>query len=355
MVAAVSEEIAEEALELIEVEYEELPALLSVDEALSSQIRIHDLRDDNLVVDPVTVRRGGQKGFKDADFIVEGTYAMGRPTPAYMEPNVCVAQWSEDRLTMWISTQTPFMVRGILAEVLGLPHQGACWSTTWAAASARSRTSSRRNFCARCSRRNRPSRAHGVHAQGNLPRRTLAPSRDGLAEAGLQEGRHDRRTPSASRSIPAPTARTRPCDGGGHDGATSLYRCDNVLLEGQAVYTNTPIAGAYRGYGVVQIYYALDIQMDEAAEKLGMDPAQLKLRNAARGRPFALGAPDRGGTGLEDCIRRGIEETAGTKFGVRARIRIHLCTSRKDGEWAARCTARAPIPASRSRATPPCA
>jgi xanthine dehydrogenase molybdenum-binding subunit len=122
VVAAVSEEIAEEALDLIEVEYEELPALLSVDQALSSSVRIHDLRNDNLVVDPVAVRRGDvEKGFKEADVILEGTYTMGRPTPAYMEPNVCVSQWSEDRLTMWISTQTPFMVRGILAEVLGLP------------------------------------------------------------------------------------------------------------------------------------------------------------------------------------------------------------------------------------------
>ena len=72
---------------------------------------------------------------------------------------------------------------------------------------------------------------------------------------------------------------------------TSLYRCDNVLLEGQAVYTNTPIAGAYRGYGVVQIYYALDIQMDEAAEKLGMDPAQLKLRTLREGDLSPSGHP----------------------------------------------------------------
>jgi xanthine dehydrogenase molybdenum-binding subunit len=90
---------------------------------------------------------------------------------------------------------------------------------------------------------------------------------------------------------------------------TSLYRCDNVLLEGKAVYTNTPIAGAYRGYGVVQTYYALDIQMDEAAERLGMDPAELKLKNAVREDDLAPSGHPIVGHGLEDCIRRGMQET----------------------------------------------
>ncbi len=58
----------------------------------------------------------------------------------------------------------------------------------------------------------------------------------------------------------------------GASALTSIYRCENVRLEGRCVYTNTPIAGAFRGYGVVQTYYALDIQMDEAAERLGYLP-----------------------------------------------------------------------------------
>src|SRR5262245_51587278 len=123
-VAAVSEEIAEEALDLIEVEYEELAAALTVEQALAAGApRIHE-RADNLVVDPVLVKRGDPKrGFAQADLIVEGTYEMGRPTPAYMEPNVCVCDWDDEgKLTVWISTQTPFMVRGILAEVLGVPY-----------------------------------------------------------------------------------------------------------------------------------------------------------------------------------------------------------------------------------------
>jgi xanthine dehydrogenase molybdenum-binding subunit len=81
-----------------------------------------------------------------------------------------------------------------------------------------------------------------------------------------------------------------------------------VHLEGKCVYTNTPIAGAYRGYGVVQTYYALDIQMDEAAEKLGIDPAALKLKNAVRAGDIAPSGHPILGHGLEDCIRRGMHE-----------------------------------------------
>src|SRR5207248_6358294 len=90
---------------------------------------------------------------------------------------------------------------------------------------------------------------------------------------------------------------------------TSLYRCESVDLEGRAVYTNTPIAGAYRGYGVVQTYYALDIQMEEAAERLGMDPAALKLKNAVREGDLSPSGHPIVGHGLEDCIRRRMQDT----------------------------------------------
>jgi xanthine dehydrogenase molybdenum-binding subunit len=89
---------------------------------------------------------------------------------------------------------------------------------------------------------------------------------------------------------------------------TSLYRCENVRLEGRCVYTNAPIAGAYRGYGVVQATYALDIQMDEAAERLGLDAAALKLQNAVREGDSAPSGHPIVGHGLEDCIRRGMHE-----------------------------------------------
>jgi xanthine dehydrogenase molybdenum-binding subunit len=124
-VAATAEEIAAEALALIEVEYEPLPALLTLEEAMADgapQIHDNGLSGNN-VLPPVRVMRGDvEKGFAKADLVIEGEYHLGRPTPAYMEPNVCVCRWDgNDKLTIWSSTQTAFMVRGALAEVLGVP------------------------------------------------------------------------------------------------------------------------------------------------------------------------------------------------------------------------------------------
>ena len=314
VVAAVSEEIAEEALDLIEVEYETLPALLTVDEALSSSVRIHELRNDNLVVDPVTVRRGDvEKGFKEADLIVEGTYAMGRPTPAYMEPNVCVSQWSEDRLTIWISTQTPFMVRGILAEVLGLPltkvrvlvdHMGGGFG-------AKQDLFQTEFLCALLAKKTgRAVRMEYTRKETFLGGRSRHPGTVWLKQGFRKDGTISARQARVTFNSGAYGSHAPGVTAVGTTALTSLYRCDNVLLEGRAVYTNTPIAGAYRGYGVVQTYYALDIQMDEAAEKLGMDPAVLKLKNAVREGDLSPSGHPIVGHGLEDCIKRGIAETS---------------------------------------------
>jgi len=314
VVAAVSEEIAEEALDLIEVEYETLPALLTVDEAFSSSVRIHELRNDNLVVDPVTVRRGDvEKGFKEADLIVEGTYAMGRPTPAYMEPNVCVSQWSEDRLTMWISTLTPFMVRGILAEVLGLPltkvrvlvdHMGGGFG-------AKQDLFQTEFLCALLAKKaGRPVRMEFTRKETFLGGRSRHPGTVWLKQGFRKDGTISARQARVTFNSGAYGSHAPGVTAVGTTALTSLYRCDNVLLEGRAVYTNTPIAGAYRGYGVVQTYYALDIQMDEAAEKLGMDPAALKLKNAVREGDLSPSGHPIVGHGLEDCIKRGMEETS---------------------------------------------
>lgn len=313
VVAATSEEVAEEALDLIEVEYEKLPAAFTVEQALAPGFPpIHD-KENNLVVDPVLVKRGDvERGFREADVIVEGTYEMGRPTPAYMEPNVCVSQWDEDRLTMWISTQTPFMVRGILAEVLGLPltkvrvlvdHMGGGFG-------AKQDLFQTEFLCALLAKKTgRPVRMEFTRKETFLGGRSRHPGTVWLKQGFKKDGTITARQARVTLNSGAYGSHAPGVTAVGTTALTSLYRCDNVLLEGKAVYTNTPIAGAYRGYGVVQTYYALDIQMEEAAERLGIDAAQLKLKNAVREGDRSPSGHPIVGHGLEDCIRRGMEET----------------------------------------------
>ncbi|HEY8249658.1 MAG TPA: xanthine dehydrogenase family protein molybdopterin-binding subunit [Burkholderiales bacterium] len=313
-VAAASEEIAEEALDLIEVEYQELPAAISVEQALAADApSIHGTKS-NLVTDPVLVKRGDiDRGFAEADLVVEGTYEMGRPTPAYMEPNVCVCHWDEDgKLTAWISTQTPFMVRGILAEVLGLPlskvrvlvdHMGGGFG-------AKQDLFQTEFLCALLAKETRrPVRLEFTRKETFLGGRSRHPGTVWLKQGFKKDGTITARQARVTLNSGAYGSHGPGVTAVGTTALTSLYRCENVHLEGRCVYTNTPIAGAYRGYGVVQTYYALDIQMDEAAEKLGIDPAELKLRNAVREGDLAPSGHAIVGHGLEDCIRRGMEET----------------------------------------------
>ncbi len=312
-IAAVSEEIADEALDLIEVEYEELPAVFTPEEAvLPGAPLIHDVGPGgNLVLDPVKVERGDvEKGFAEADFILEGEFSGGRPVPAYMEPNVCLADWDgSSKLTFWTSTQSSFMVRGILAEVLGLPvnkvrvlvdHMGGGFG-------AKQDCFQHEFLCALLAKATRrPVRMEFTRHETFIAGRSRHPFRLWLKQGFRNDGTITARDMKIVYDSGAYGSHGPGVTTVGTNSATSLYRCKNVRLEGRCVYTNTPIAGAFRGYGVVQTYYALDIQMDEAAVRLGVDPAELKLKNAVREGDIAPSGHPIVGHGLEACILHGI-------------------------------------------------
>ena len=90
---------------------------------------------------------------------------------------------------------------------------------------------------------------------------------------------------------------------------TSLYRCEeNWKLEGRSFYSNAPIAGAYRGYGAVQAFFALDVQMDEMAEVVGMDPVAFRIKNAVSEGDLSPSGHRLHGDALSACLRRGADE-----------------------------------------------
>lgn len=314
VVAAISETIADEALDLITVEYELLPAVFTVQEAMAPGAPLIHGTDQNLVMPPIVISKGDvEQGFAEADFIVEGTYNTGRPVHAYMEPNVCVVQPDRDgKLTIWSSTQNAFMVRGILAEVLGIPvsnirvivdHFGGgfggkqdIYQHEFLAVLLAQRTGRpvkmeyTREECFLGGKSRHPvtvEMRHGVRNDGTLTARQVRyiSNSGGYASHG-----------------PGITAV-------GSYEATSLYRCEQHQdIQGYCVYTNSPVAGAFRGYGAVQTFFAIDTQMDEIAGRLGVDPVAYRLQNV-------VGEGDLSGTGerllasgLEACLQRGAEE-----------------------------------------------
>jgi xanthine dehydrogenase molybdenum-binding subunit len=315
VVAATTEEIAEAALDLIEVDYEPLPAVFTVEDALGPGAPLlHEVGPGgNLVIPPFRVTRGDvERGFGEADLIVEGEYEGGRPTPAYMEPNVCVCHWDGNgRLTVQLSTQTAFMVRGIMAEVLGLPlHQVRVLVDHMGGGFGAKQDLFQSEFlCALLARQTRrPVRLEYTREETFLGGRSRHPAKVWLKQGFKKDGTITARQARLVFNSGAYGSHGPGVTIVGTSSLTSLYRCDNVDLEGRCVYTNSPIAGAYRGYGVVQAYYALDIQLDEAAQQLGTDAAELKLKNAVREGDLAPSGHPIVGHGLQDCIRRGMDE-----------------------------------------------
>jgi xanthine dehydrogenase molybdenum-binding subunit len=214
------------------------------------------------------------------------------------------------------------MVRGIMAEVLGLPlhkvrvlvdHMGGGFG-------AKQDLFQTEFLCALLAKQTRrPVRIEYSREETFLGGRTRHPFKMWLKQGFRRDGTIVAREARIVFNSGAYGSHGPGVTIVGTNSLTSLYRCDNVRLEGRCVYTNSPIAGAFRGYGCVQTYYGLDIQMDEAAEKLGMDPVELKLKNAVRTGDLAPSNHPVLGHGLEDCIRRGIAEVGWA--GLRARSR----------------------------------
>ena len=293
-VAAETTEIANAALRLIEVEYEVLSAALTPEQALESGAAvIHDEPDVLHVKDPqhntcsgvdVTVR-DPEAGFAQADTVVEHTYYAQRVQHAQMELHAVVSYFDEhERLVVICSTQVPFHVRRQLATALGLPVGkirvikprigggfGGKQEMVIEDICAALTVATHRPVCleldrfedltaARSRHPMRITMKTGVKRDGTLTANEMV----ALVEAGAY-GSHSPTVPTNTGNKNLPR-----------------YRCPNVHYKFDAVYTNLPIAGAMRGYGTPQGAFAIECQMDEVAEAIGMDPVDFRLKTTVR-------------------------------------------------------------------------
>ena len=122
-VAAIDEETAQEALSLIRVDYEELPAVFHPEEAIKPGApRIHEEADNNIASHEVILRGDVEQGFKEADLILEERFETPLQVHAYLEPVGCIAAWdSTEKLTLWAPSQNPSWSRFIYSEALDVP------------------------------------------------------------------------------------------------------------------------------------------------------------------------------------------------------------------------------------------
>lgn len=310
VVAAVDEDRAQEALDLIKVDYQILPFVLDPEEALKpSAPKIHPA--GNLFRGkPSTLTRGNiEKGFQEADLVYEGKYTTPMLQHVSAEPRVCVAQWERGKLMVWDSSQYTFGTQAGLAYILKIPMSKVRVVSEFMGGGFGDKLQVERYSVLAAilsMKTGHPVRMEFTREENFLAAHHRYPTVTYLKYGAKKDG-----------TLTAIQAKVVG-DMGGYchlDGAFDVigtlkvvYRCPNVKAEGYTVYTNKPEGGAMRCVGHPQGDFAQEVHMDIMAEKLGLDPVDFRLKNHAL---LADGDQDTkipfSSNAMGECIRKGAE------------------------------------------------
>ncbi|HEX2226356.1 MAG TPA: xanthine dehydrogenase family protein molybdopterin-binding subunit [Candidatus Binatia bacterium] len=311
-VAAASESLAEKALGYIDVEYEVLKPILTIEEALVStgeSERIHTWNRHANIQKAVAFEFGDVDGaFAGSDYVFEGTFFYQGNTHLPMEQYSAVAFYGpDDKLTLWSSTQTPHYVHRALAKVLGLAASRIRVIATPVGGGfgGKSDPFSHEICAAKLSMiTRRPVKITLTREESFYIHRGRHPVKM-FAKTGVK----------SDGTIQAMHYQTY-LDGGGYSsyglatvyytGAlqTVTYHLPAYKFEGVRVFTNKPACGPKRGHGTPQPRFALEIQLDEIAEKLCIDPIELRLKQLVEPDSITVNGLRVSSTGLRECIER---------------------------------------------------
>jgi xanthine dehydrogenase molybdenum-binding subunit len=286
-VAAIDEATAEKALELIEAEYERLPAVFDpIDAMKSGSPQLHREAENNIAQIPFSFRAGKPEAmFERGDAVViENTFRLHFMTHTALGMMGALASYEPNgNLTMWANTQAPFMYQREIADALGIPGErvrvvqpfigGAfgrgmdLYPVDVIAALLSMKTG-------------RPVKIHYSREEDLSFSPTRQPALIKIKTAADRAGKLLARKVEVFLDIGAYVS------WGAFDARVMMattsgqYRIDNIQFDAWPVYTNNPSSGTMRGAGNPQINFAIECQMDILAEKLGIDPLELRLRNA---------------------------------------------------------------------------
>jgi putative selenate reductase molybdopterin-binding subunit len=290
VVAAEDPELAQKACEAIEVEYELLPALFDPERAMDADApRIHDQDDASGIRDAtrnlaaeITAEVGDvAAGFAAADRVFEETYRVPYVQQASIEPHIAITWLDEDhRLVVRTSTQVPFHVRRIIAPLLGIeirrirvikPRIGGGFGGKQEILIE--------DLCGMLTlRTGRPVKLEYTREEELSAARTRHPQIL-TVKSGVKDGRFTAIQLKVLENTGAYGTHALTVMSVTGNRALSLYRCPNVRYEARAVYTNLAVAGAFRGYGCPQGFFALESHVDEVAAALGLDPLEFRRQN----------------------------------------------------------------------------
>ncbi|MBI4285477.1 MAG: molybdopterin-dependent oxidoreductase [Chloroflexi bacterium] len=310
-VAAVSEAVAEEALRLIKVEYEELPAIFDPEEAMKADAPLlHEDRERNLAASFNGGTGDTEAGFREADFIFEETFRVPAQRHASMETHCAIASFEPSgRLTVWTPHQAPFLLQDALAQYLGMPLAMVRVIKPPIGGGFGAKLEMLvEHICALLSRMTgRPVRlvltreeefTATVSRHACIVKLKIGARKDGTLTALAARTVSNEGAYLYQRGPLAVMCRV----------LTGTYRCPNTKFEGFGVYTNTMSGGAYRGYGHPQALFALESMMDIVAERCGIDPVALRLKNFRGAGEIGYTGLPISGSGLAECLARGKDQ-----------------------------------------------
>ncbi len=289
-VAAVNLETAERALELIEVDYEVLPVLLDPEKAMEAGaplIHESDPKKERNISLEINYDFGDvDGGFKEADYIFEHKFKTSHQVPSCMETHGCIARWDRDgRLTVWSSVHGVSTRQRDLAKLLDVPYGNIRFIAHYVGGSFGGKIDmhSIEPIAAYLSKKaGQPVKMILDRAEEFTITRTRHPDiielKTGVKKDGTIVAREARfiQDNGAYNAIgPAVFHETGQL-------LSSYYRVKNARVHGYLVYTNKPYGSSFRGFGNPQAVFAIDSQMDIIAQKLGIDPVELRLKNATK-------------------------------------------------------------------------
>ncbi len=290
VVAAEDPELAQKACEAIRVDYEGLPAVFDPEEAVRPGAPvIHDQTDAagikdasrNLAAEIVAEVGSVERGLAEAEHVFEATYRVGYVQQSSIEPHIAITWLDEDhRLMVRTSTQVPFHVRRIIAPLLGIPvRRIRVIKPRIGGGFGGKQEILIEDLCGMLTlRTGRPVRMELTREEELTAARTRHPQVLTL-RSGVKGGRFTAIELKVLENTGAYGTHALTVMSVTGNRALSLYRCPNLRYEARAVYTNLAVAGAFRGYGCPQGFFALESHVDEIALALGEDPLEFRRRN----------------------------------------------------------------------------
>jgi 4-hydroxybenzoyl-CoA reductase alpha subunit len=307
-VAAIDEDVAFDAMNLIEVEYEPLNTISTIEEAvLIDEPRIHDYGDAGNVHKKVSLEFGNvEEGFAEADLIREDTFFYEGNTHLPMEQHAAVGNFDADRkLTLWSSTQTPHYVHRALAKVLELPasHIRVIATPNGGGFGGKSDPFNHEVIVCKLSMMTgRPVKATLTREEvfychrGRHP--VLMHIKTGVKKDGAITGMHFQSFLDGGAYGSYGVASTF------YTGAlqTVTYEVPRYKFQGLRAFTNKPPCGPKRGHGTPQPRYALEVHLDKIAEQLQLDPAEMRRSHLVEANSVTANYLRIGSMGLGTCI-----------------------------------------------------